>query len=106
MKKTLLAIAAVSLLTISSFAQGNVLLGDGPKGIWNITTGNAVVNNQLTWTLIAGPAATTPTVDTDIMTSVPTNNTTAYSSATAWTDITGQAGFFQVDGTNNAPIAG
>jgi len=105
MKKTLLAIAAVAIVTASSFAQGNILIADGPRGIWYDSPGSGAFGSSLTWTLIAGPAATAPTVD-NILDGVPTNNATTYSSATAWTDITGQGGFFQVDGTNGAPIAG
>jgi len=105
MKKTLLAIAAVAMMTASSFAQGNIVIADGPRGIWDITSGTPVFGGALNWSLLAGPASTALTVG-NIMASVPTNNSTAYSSTTAWSDITGQSGFFQVDGTNGAAIQG
>jgi len=92
------------MVAVSSFAQGNILIGDNSRGIWNITSGTPLLNSGLTWALIAGPASTAIPV-AGIMASVPTNNAAAYSSATAWTDIT-QNGFFVVDGTNGLATAG
>jgi len=104
MKKTLLAIAAVAMVAASSFAQGNILIADSARGVWN-TTGTPLFGGGLDWTLIAGPAATAPTVES-IMNGVPTNNATGINASTAWSDITGQGGFFQVDGTNGLAVQG
>jgi hypothetical protein len=105
MKCIFIAIALVTQAATSSFAQGNILIGANHDSIWNDTTGTPVVNNQLYFSLIAGPAATTPSVSS-IATFSPTNDNFGYNPAEAWNDILNQSGFFFVDGTNNGPIVG
>jgi hypothetical protein len=105
-KKTLILIGAVAFMTVSSFAQGNIYISDSARGIWGIDySGTARLGPGLDWSLIAGPAATTPSVDS-IMTSTPTNTIGFFDPSTAWNDILNQPGYFFVDGTNGAAIEG
>ena len=102
MKKILIIIGAVAVGTASSFAQGNIVISDSARGIWDVFSG---APQDLDWSLIAGPAATTPSVDS-IMTFTPTNGLALNDPAAAWNDILNQGGYFFVDGTNGAAIVG
>jgi PEP-CTERM motif len=93
MKKLLLTIG-LAAIGVSAFAQGSFLFGGPARYVWDnwstVSTGlpRADASNNVAFLIGTG----TPLVDA-IMTSVPTNHTTAINGVAAWTSILNDPNF-------------
>jgi hypothetical protein len=90
MKKLVLISSLVAMLAgMSAFGQGYFTFSASTRYVWDdtIAANRTDISNSVAFFLATSG---TPTVD-NIMSAVPTNNTTSYSYATAWSDILGDS---------------
>ena len=105
MKKLLLTIG-LAAIGVSAFAQGSFMFSSGPRYVWDnwstVATGlpRADQSNSVAFLIGTG----TPLVDA-IMTSVPTNQTTAINGVAAWTSILNDPSFHLATNSADGLIA-
>jgi hypothetical protein len=105
MKKLLLTIG-LAAIGVSAFAQGTFLFGGVARTVWDnwstVSTGlpRADASNNVAFLIGTG----TPLVDA-IMTSVPTNHTTAINGVAAWTSILNDPSFKLATNSTDGSLA-
>lgn len=108
--KKIIIIAALVVVGIGSYAQGNVSVAGAVGGVWNnyTTPGTPVTTaGGFYVSLLFAPDNSVSALSAISSTGSATNGTTSYSATTAWNDISSDlsSGWFVLDGTSGSALS-